>query len=68
MSATIRREEMKQSTKDQIAGGIHKLKGNIKEKAGQITNNANLEAEGKAETFAGNIQKTAGQVEKVPDK
>jgi uncharacterized protein YjbJ (UPF0337 family) len=59
---------MKQSTKDQIAGGLHKVKGNVKEKAGQVTNNPDLEAEGQAETVAGKIQKKVGQVEKVFEK
>lgn len=61
-------KEMKQSTKDQIAGGLHKVKGNVKEKAGQVTNNPDLEAEGKAENLAGKIQKTVGRVEKVFEK
>ena len=59
---------MKQSTKDQVAGGLHKVKGTVKEKAGQVTNNPDLEAEGKAENLAGNIQKTVGRVEKVIEK
>ena len=59
---------MKQSTKDQVAGEIHKVKGNVKEKAGQVANNPDLEAEGKAENLAGNIQKTVGRVEKVIEK
>jgi uncharacterized protein YjbJ (UPF0337 family) len=59
---------MKQSTKDQIAGELHKVKGSVKEKAGQVTNNPDLEAEGKAENRAGNTQKKVGQVEKVFEK
>jgi uncharacterized protein YjbJ (UPF0337 family) len=59
---------MKQSTKDQVAGEIHKVKGNVKEKAGQVANNPDLEAEGKAENLAGGIQKTVGRVEKVIEK
>ena len=35
---------MKASTKDEIAGKIHEVKGNIKEKAGRLTNDAELEA------------------------
>jgi uncharacterized protein YjbJ (UPF0337 family) len=60
-----RRKEMKQSTKDQIAGELHKVKGNVKEKAGQVTNNPGLAAEGKVENLAGKTQKKVGQVEKV---
>jgi len=59
---------MKQSTRDQIAGRLQEVKGNIKEKAGDFTNNPDLEAEGKAEKFAGKIQKKVGQVEKVIEK
>ena len=43
---------MKQSTKDQIAGRLQEVKGNVKEKAGHVTNNPDLEAEGKAEHTA----------------
>ena len=59
---------MKQSTKDQVAGGLHKVKGNVKQKVGQVTNNPDLEAEGKAENLAGSIQKTVGRVEKAIEK
>jgi uncharacterized protein YjbJ (UPF0337 family) len=59
---------MKQSTKDKIAGDLHKVKGNVKEKVGQVTNNPNLEAEGQAENLSGKIQKKVGQVEKVLEK
>jgi len=40
---------MKPSTKDQIEGKLHEMKGKVKEKAGQITNNPNLAAEGQNE-------------------
>ena len=59
---------MKQSTKDQITGELHKMKGNIKEKAGQVTNNPDLEVKGRAENLAGKTQKKLGQVEKVFEK
>jgi uncharacterized protein YjbJ (UPF0337 family) len=59
---------MKQSTKDQVAGQLHEVKGTVKEKAGQVTNNPNLEAEGTTENLAGKIQKKVGQVEKVIEK
>lgn len=56
---------MKPSTKDQIMGKLHELKGNIKEKAGQVTNNPSLRAEGQDEKLAGKFQKKVGQVEEV---
>ena len=59
---------MKDSTKDQVQGAAHELKGKVKEKAGQITNDPNLEAEGQDEKVAGKVQKKVGQVEKVFEK
>jgi len=59
---------MKPSTKDQIQGKIHELKGKGKEQAGRVTNNPNLEAEGQAEKIGGKIQKKVGQIEKVLEK
>ena len=59
---------MKPSTKDQIEGAIHEVKGKVKEKAGQVTNNPNLEDKGAAENLAGKVQKKVGQIEKVLEK
>jgi uncharacterized protein YjbJ (UPF0337 family) len=59
---------MKPSTNDQIKGKIHELKGKAKEKAGQITNNPRLTAEGQNEKLAGKIQNKIGQVEAVLEK
>ncbi len=59
---------MKPSTKDQITGKLHELKGKAKEKAGQVTNNPNLADEGQAEKIAGVIQKKVGQIKKVFEK
>jgi uncharacterized protein YjbJ (UPF0337 family) len=56
---------MSQSAKDQAQGAFHEVKGKVKEKAGQVTNDPNLEAEGQAEKVDGKIQKKVGQVEKV---
>jgi uncharacterized protein YjbJ (UPF0337 family) len=56
---------MKPSTKDQIQGKLHEIKGKAKEKAGQVTNNPDLAAEGQGEKIAGVIQKKVGQIEKV---
>jgi uncharacterized protein YjbJ (UPF0337 family) len=56
---------MKPSTKDQVQGKLHEIKGKAKEKAGQITNNADLAAEGQGEKIAGVVQKKVGQIEKV---
>ena len=59
---------MKDSTKDKIKGTAHELKGAIKEKIGQATNNPNLEAEGTAEKVGGKVQKKVADVEKVVGK
>ena len=56
---------MKQSTEDKAKGTFHEVKGKVKEKVGQATNNPDLEAEGKVEKIRGKVQKKIGQVEKV---
>jgi uncharacterized protein YjbJ (UPF0337 family) len=56
---------MDQSTKDQLEGKLHEVKGAVKEKVGQVTNKPDVEAEGQDEKLAGTIQKKVGQVEKV---
>jgi uncharacterized protein YjbJ (UPF0337 family) len=56
---------MKPSTKDEVAGNVLEVKGKVKEKAGQLTNNPNLEAEGQDEEVGGKVRKKIGQVEKV---
>jgi uncharacterized protein YjbJ (UPF0337 family) len=67
-SKAKRRNQMNQSTKDEIKGNIHEAKGTVKEKAGQVTNNPNLTAEGKNEKLAGKVEKKVGQIEKVFEK
>lgn len=59
---------MKESTKDELMGKTHEVKGAVKERAGQVTNNPELEAKGHAEKVAGKIQKKIGQAEKVLEK
>jgi len=56
---------MKPSTKDQIKGKLHEMKGKAKEKVGQVTNNPDLAAEGQVEKIAGVVQTKVGQIEKV---
>lgn len=56
---------MKPSTKDEVAGKIHEVKGAIKEQVGKLTNNPDLEAEGEVEKVAGKVQNKIGQVKKV---
>ena len=59
---------MKPSMKDQVIGKLHEVKGKTKEKAGQLTNNPRLAAEGQNEKLAGKIRKKIGQVEAVLEK
>ena len=59
---------MKPSTQNEIAGKAHEVKGKIKEKAGELTNDPDLEGEGTSERIAGIVQKKIGQVEKVLEK
>jgi len=59
---------MKASTKGQTAGKFHEVKGKVKEMAGHLTNNPDLEADGIAEKLAGKVQDKIGQVEKVFEK
>ena len=59
---------MKTSTKDQIEGKVHEVKGTVKEKLGQVTGNTELEDKGQAEKLGGKVQKKVGQIEKVLEK
>jgi uncharacterized protein YjbJ (UPF0337 family) len=56
---------MTPSTKDQIEGKFHEVKGAVKEKAGKATNDPNLTADGQDEKLTGKVQKKVGQIEKV---
>ncbi len=56
------------STQNEITGKIHQVKGAIKEKLGQLTDNPKLEIEGTTENLAGHIQDKLGQVQKVVEK
>ena len=56
---------MKPSTDDKTTGKIHQVKGTIKEKVGELTNNPDLEADGRAEKNAGKVQNWIGRAEKA---
>ena len=47
---------------------LHQVKGKIKEIAGKVSMNHDLEAEGKDEIFAGKAHEKIGQVKKVVGK
>ena len=47
---------MKSSTRDEAGGKLHQVKGKIKEVAGKVSINPDLEGEGKDEMFVGRAQ------------
>jgi uncharacterized protein YjbJ (UPF0337 family) len=47
--------------KQRIEGGLKKATGTIKEKAGQITGNRDLEAEGKMDKAEGHVRSGIGK-------
>ncbi|MGA3315684.1 MAG: CsbD family protein [Candidatus Korobacteraceae bacterium] len=59
---------IKPSTDDKTTGKLHEVKGTIKQKAGELTKNPDLEAEGRAEKNAGKVQNWVGKVEKAVGK
>jgi uncharacterized protein YjbJ (UPF0337 family) len=59
---------MKPSTKNKAKGRFHAMKGKVKEKAGQLTNNPRLEAEGIVEKAGGKVQGIIGKAEKALEK
>ena len=52
---------MKSSMKDKIQGGLHEVKGSIKEQVGKLANDRTLKVEGKAEKAAGQVQQRLGK-------
>ena len=59
---------MKEGMKDEVKGALHQAKGTVKEAAGKLTNDPNLEAEGTVEKYAGKAQKEVGHIEKKIEK
>lgn len=55
-------------THDQVEGKVHAMKGAIKQKIGQVTNNPRLEDEGTAERINGIVEKKVGDVKKAFNK
>ena len=56
---------MDSSTKDKIQGKFDQAKGAVKEKAGQATNDPDLQDRGTADKVGGKIQEKVGDVKKV---
>ena len=59
---------MKSSTRDKAEGAFHKTKGKVKEMAGKLSDDPELEAKGKAEKIAGKVQEKVGQTKKILGK
>lgn len=59
---------MKSSTKNQAEGAFHEMQGKLKEVAGVISDNPELQAKGTNEKIAGKVQSKIGQIKKVFEK
>jgi len=59
---------MKSSTRDRAEGTFHQMKGTVKEVAGKLSDNKELEAEGADEKMTGTVQEKIGQVKAVLGK
>ena len=59
---------MKPSTKDQIKGEFHEVKGKVKEKVGHAITSPDIESEGQSENLAGKVQKKIGKIKGVFEK
>ena len=59
---------MKSSIRDKAEGTFHQVKGKVKEVAGKVSDNPELETEGTAEKVAGKVQGKVGQVKDVVGK
>ena len=56
---------MKASIKDIAQGTLHQFKGTVKEVAGKLVNNPELEVAGKIEKSKGKVQEQVGRAKKV---
>ena len=61
----MRINSMKTSNTDKIEGAMHEVKGKVKEVAGKLVGNPDLESEGAAEKVDGKVQRKVGDVKKV---
>jgi uncharacterized protein YjbJ (UPF0337 family) len=56
---------MKASTKDNLNGNFHEVKGTVKEEIGKLAGDRDLRAEGKAEKNAGKVQQRIGRAKET---
>lgn len=59
---------MKSSATDKAEGKFHEVRGKMKEVAGELSDNPELEGEGIGEKIAGKVQQKVGQAKKVLGK
>ena len=59
---------MKTSTRDNVEGTFHEVKGLVKEAVGKLSDNPKLQVEGTVEKIAGKVQGKIGQIKKVLGK
>jgi uncharacterized protein YjbJ (UPF0337 family) len=50
--------------KNEAAGKAEQVKGSVKEKVGEWTNDPDLEVEGEADQASGKVRETAGKVQR----
>jgi uncharacterized protein YjbJ (UPF0337 family) len=65
MTALMRPSQIEKETdmdKEHIKGAAKKAEGEIKETAGEMTDNKKMQAEGKMDKAEGEVRKTAGDV------
>ena len=62
---TKQKRVTKPSKDDKATGKVHEVKGTIKEKIGQLADNEELEADGKAEKDADKVQNRIGKLENL---
>jgi uncharacterized protein YjbJ (UPF0337 family) len=58
---------MKPSTYDKTAGNLHEVKGAIKQKAGELTKNPDLEDDGRDEKNDGKVQKLSARLKRLSE-
>lgn len=56
---------MRSSTKDRAKGRAREVKGKLKEKAGRVTRDVDLENRGTTDKIGGKAQRKIGEIEKV---
>ena len=59
---------MKSSTRDQMEGTFHEMKGKVREVAGKLSDNPKLQVAGAIEKIGGIVQGKVGQCKKVLGK